>query len=95
MSPPDLSNRVVTKNPDTVTTATVGETNTVVEGLRGEPQTKTNVATGKRAATAKGDIKRFQSSRVPGARILITEREGLFNSKQPSRAQDVTLLAYD
>jgi hypothetical protein len=70
MSPPDLSNRVVTKNPDTATTATGVETNTVVEGKMGEPQTKTNNATGNRAATARGDIKKFQGSRVPGSRVL-------------------------
>jgi hypothetical protein len=52
-----------------------------VEGTIGEPQTKMNAATGNRAATAKGDIKM-----APGSRILITERGGLFNSKQPSRA---------
>jgi hypothetical protein len=55
---PDLSKLVVTKNPDTVTIATgVGDTNTVVEGTIGEPQTKTNRVSGNNATMVKAACK--------------------------------------
>ena len=63
MSPPDPVEPRRHENPDTVTTATVGETNTVVEGMRGEPQTKTNIRDGQKGRDREGGHK--DGSRFP------------------------------